>query len=111
MTFRPVCKGTETLFRVITPGATRSVGRVFLLSIEPCPSIACPSALTTRPRSSSPTGTSTICPVRFTASPSLISGFSPSNTTPTFSSSRFMTMPYTSCGKSRSSLIIALRSP
>ena len=41
------------------------------LSIGPLPSIGWPSALTTRPTSASPTGTSAILPVRLTVSPSL----------------------------------------
>ena len=43
------------------------------MTIGPLPSIGCPSALTTRPSSSSPTGTEMMRPVRLTVSPSLIS--------------------------------------
>ena len=56
--FKPVCNGTDTLFLVITPGATRSTGRVLSVLISPKPSIGCPNALTTRPIKLSPTGTS-----------------------------------------------------
>ena len=59
----------------------------------PLPSSGWPSALTTRPSSSSPTGTEMIRPVRRTTSPSLIRVNSPSSTTPTLSSSRLSAMP------------------
>ena len=36
---RPVCKGWCTDFLVIIPGATRSIGRVLLLSMSPLPSM------------------------------------------------------------------------
>ena len=49
-------------------------------------------------------------PVVFTTSPSLTARESPKSTTPTLSSSKFMTMPYTSPGNSRSSPCIAWRS-
>jgi hypothetical protein len=42
-----------------------------------------PSEFTTRPIMASPTGTLMMRPVRFTSSPSLISVYSPSSTTPT----------------------------
>ena len=59
----PVCTGVFTLWRVITPGATRSMSRILSVMIGPLPSIGWPSALTTRPSSASPTGTCTMRPV------------------------------------------------
>ena len=56
--FRPVCTGWLTDWRAITPGATFSITSVILALIGPLPSIGWPSALTTRPISSGPTGTS-----------------------------------------------------
>ena len=59
--------------RSTTPGAMRSIGENCFVAIGPLPSIGWPSALTTRPSSSSPTGTEMMRPVRLTVSPSLIS--------------------------------------
>lgn len=56
--------------------------------------MAFPRASTTRPSSSSPTGTSTMAPVLFTMSPSLISLSLPNTTTPTLSGSKFRDMPW-----------------
>ena len=56
-------------------------------------------------------GTSTTLPVVFTVSPSLIFFWSPNNTAPTLSSSRFNTIPYTSPGNSKSSPCIAFSRP
>ncbi len=63
---RPVCSGSFTPWRSTTPGASRSIGKNCLLTIGPLPSIGWPRALTTRPSSSSPTGTDMMRPVRFT---------------------------------------------
>jgi len=57
------------------------------------PSMGFPRASTTRPSSSRPTGTSTIAPVRFTMSPSLISLSLPKTTIPTLSGSKFNAIP------------------
>jgi len=54
----------------MTPGATRSMGEVRVVFSGPLPSIGVPSASTTRPSSSGPTGTSRMRPVVFTVSPS-----------------------------------------
>ncbi len=70
MAFWPVCNGCDTDWRAITPGATFSITSVSLALIGPLPSIGLPSASTTRPRSSGPTGTERILPVVLTASPS-----------------------------------------
>ena len=91
--FRPVCRGSFTGDRATTPGAMRSIGICCFETIGPLPSIGCPSALTTRPTSSGPTGTEMMRPVRLTVSPSLISEKSPSSTAPTLSSSRLSAMP------------------
>src|SRR5574343_2097124 len=68
--FRPVCTGWETDLRQITPGATSSSLSVALALIGPLPSIGWPSVLTTRPRSSLPTGSSRMRPVVLTTAPS-----------------------------------------
>ena len=57
----------------MTPGAIRSIGANFVVAIGPLPSIGWPSALTTRPSISSPTGTEMMRPVRLTWSPSFSS--------------------------------------
>jgi hypothetical protein len=93
MAFNPVCSGSRTGCRSTTPGAMRSIGMNCLLVMAPLPSMGWPSAFTTRPSSSSPTGTEMIRPVRLTMSPSLISVYSPRSTAPTLSSSRFSAMP------------------
>ena len=82
-----------------------------MVPIGPFPSIGWPSAFTTRPSSSSPTGTEMIRPVRLTTSPSLISLNSPRSTVPTLSSSRFRAIPYTPCGNSSISPAIAFSTP
>ena len=99
----PVWTGVSTDWRVMTPGAMRSTGRVFVRGISPLPSSALPSGSTTRPRSASPTGTSTTRPVVRTVSPSLIADGSPRMTAPTVSSSRLRAMPITPPGNSSSS--------
>ena len=63
--------------------------------IGPLPSIGSPSAFTTRPSSALPTGTEAICCVRLTVSPSRMSLKSPMMATPTLSSSRLSTRPFT----------------
>ena len=66
-----------------------------LAFIFPFPSIGSPNALTTRPKSSKPTGTFTILPVRLTTSPSLMLSSEPKITTATLSSSKFSAIPFT----------------
>ena len=85
----------------------RSIGMNCFAAIGPLPSIGWPSALTTRPTISSPTGTEMMRPVRLTVSPSLISVEWPRSTAPTLSSSRFSAMPNTPCGNSSISPAIA----
>src|SRR5256886_12210200 len=58
-----------------------------------------------------PTGTLMMRPVRLTSSPSLLSVYSPSSTTPTWSSSRFMAIPATPWGKDSSSPAMTLSRP
>ena len=53
----PVCTGSFTGWRWITPGALNSSGRRSLASMAPWPSIGLPSGSTMRPISSCPTGT------------------------------------------------------
>src|SRR6202008_2353459 len=91
--FRPVCTGWSTDWRAITPGATFSMTSVILVLIAPLPSIGWPSALTTRPFSSGPTGTSRMRPVHLTVSPSEMCSYSPRITAPTESRSRFSARP------------------
>src|ERR671918_405204 len=98
--FRPVCSGSFTPWRLITPGALNSSGRRSLVSIGPRPSSGLPSGSTTRPRSASPTGTLMTSPVRRTGSPSLTCSHSPKSAAPTLSSSRLNAMPTTPCSSS-----------
>ena len=91
--FRPVCTGCDTDWRAITPGATFSMTSVIFALIGPLPSIGWPSALTTRPISSRPTGTSRMRPVHLTVSPSEMCSYSPRMTEPTESRSRFSARP------------------
>jgi hypothetical protein len=72
MALTPVWTGVSTLLRLMTPGATRSTGRNARALIGPLSSIGFPSGSTTRPMSSTPTGTSTTLPVVLTVSPSLM---------------------------------------
>src|SRR3954447_239090 len=111
MALIPVCSGSLTGWRAITPGALNSSGRVSVVSIGPWPSSGRPSGSTTRPRSASPTGTLTTLPVRFTGSPSRTCSQSPKSAAPTLSSSRFMARPTTPCSSSRSSRATALSRP
>ena len=71
MALMPVCSGSLTGWRARMPGALISTRRRCGVSIGPLPSMGCPSALTTRPTSASPTGTSRMRPVRLTTEPSL----------------------------------------
>ena len=93
--FMPVCIGSWTDLRAMMPGALISTWRLFVPAIGLPPSTGMPIALTTRPSSSSPTGTSTMRPVRLTVSPSRIDSNLPRSATPTLSSSRLSTMPLT----------------
>ena len=107
----PVWSGTFTGSLVMMPEAIFSMGRVSFARIAPLPSMGCPREFTTRPRSSSPTGTETILPVRFTLSPSLMSASEPSITAPTKSCSRFSAMHCTPFSNSSSSFSIHFSSP
>ena len=93
MAFNPVCIGSETDLRCITPGAAASTGRDLSVSIGPKPSIGCPNGFTTRPIKASPTGTSMIFPVRFTLSPSRMDSNSPKMMIPTSLDSKFWAIP------------------
>ena len=93
MALRPVCNGSETDLRCITPGAGVSTGRKPVVSMSPRPSTGCPSGFTTRPIRASPTGTSMIFPVRLTISPSRIATKSPKIMIPTSLVSRFWAIP------------------
>ena len=104
----PVCSGSFTGWRAITPGALNSSGRVSVVSIGPWPSSGLPSGSTMRPISASPTGTLATRPVRRTGSPSLTCSHSPKSAAPTLSSSRLNARPVTPC--SSSSISSATRS-
>ncbi len=91
--FSPVCTGCDTDCRAITPGATFSMTSVILAWIGPLPSIGWPSASTTRPISSGPTGTARMRPVHLTVSPSEMCSYSPRMTEPTESRSRLSARP------------------
>ncbi len=111
MALSPVAMGSRTGCRSITPGAMRSRAINSVVAIGPLSSMGWPSEFTTRPTMALPTGTLMMRPVRLTSSPSRISVNSPSSTTPTWSSSRFMASPATPCGNSSSSPAITLSSP
>ena len=111
MALMPVCSGTLTPLRSMMPGAGLSIGRVFVVWMSPLPSMGWPSALTTRPISSSPTGTDTTRPVRLTRLPSCRPSSLPRMTMETESSSRFCAMPNSPFSNSTSSLAMHLSSP
>ena len=73
----------------------------------PLPSIGSPSALTTRPRRASPTGTVWIRPVALTVCSSSRLSTSPRTTAPIVSSSRFSARPNVPSSNSSSSLTAA----
>ncbi len=111
MALMPVCSDSLTGNRSVTPGARRSMGENWSVTIGPLPSTGWPSALTTRPSIASPTGTEMMRPVRLTWSPSFSASNSPSSTTPTLSSSRFSAMPNRPLGNSSISPDMALSTP
>mmetsp|Transcript_37348 Transcript_37348/g.92350 ORF Transcript_37348/g.92350 Transcript_37348/m.92350 type:complete len:248 (+) Transcript_37348:1150-1893(+) len=91
----PVCMGSCTDLRTMIPGALISTRRCVTPGSAPLPSIGTPRPSTTRPRSPRPTGTSTMDPVRFTMSPSLMVVSLPKHTIPTLSFSKFSAIPFT----------------
>ena len=107
----PVCRGSFTGCRAITPRAFRSTGKDSLALIGPFPSMGCPKGFTTLPSISGPTGTSTTLPVRFAKSPSFTRRLSPNNTNPTLSSSKFNAIPKTPLGSSTSSALMTFSKP
>src|SRR5580765_4134758 len=114
--FRPVCTGWLTDWRAITPGATFSITSVIFAFTGPLPSIGWPSALTTRPISSGPTGTSRMRPVHLTVSPSEMCSYSPRITARTewrtrFSASSKLDWPSLPAGNSSISPAIASDRP
>ena len=112
MALIPVCNGSFTGSRKITPGALRSKGISYNSPlIGPLPSIGSPNVLITRPLIPSPTLIEAIWPVRFTLSPSLISPLSPIKTTPTLSSSRLRAIAFTPLSNSTSSPLRTLFNP
>ena len=111
MDLSPVCTGWLTDWRVITPGATFSIGEVPSDSIGPLPSIGWPSGFTTRPSSPRPTGTSRMRPVHLTVSPSAMWPYSPMMTEPTESRSRLRASPKVLPGNSIISPCMTSESP
>ena len=110
--FNPVCNGSLTGWRKITPGALRSSGiSTVPPSIGPLPSSGSPSGVMTRPSSASPTRIEAVWPVRRTVSPSLTRSVGPSSTAPTLSSSRFITTAFMPFSNSSSSFASAFPSP
>ena len=108
----PVCNGSFTGWRKITPGAFRSRGIwYFLPVISPFPSIGFPSGSITRPIIFSFTLMDAIRRVGFTVSPSFTWSVGPSSTAPTLSSSRFMTIASIPLSNCSNSLASALSSP
>jgi hypothetical protein len=107
----PVITGSFTGCRSTTPGALNSSGRLCAVWIGGPPSSGWPSGSTTRPSSSSPTGTLATEPVRRTGSPSLTSSHSPKRAAPTLSSSRLKAMPTTPCSNSSISSATQFSSP
>ena len=109
--FKPVCIGSLTDCLGIIPGAFTSTLFLSLDEIGPLPSIGFPSPSTTLPKSSLPTGTSTIALVLFTVSPSLIFLSSPKITTPTLSFSKFNAIPFEPSSNSTISPACTLSNP
>ena len=110
--FRPVCSGSFTGWRKITPGAFLSSGISYLVPpMGPLPSSGSPSGLMTRPIMSMPTWMLAMRPVRRTVSPSSTISVGPSSTAPTLSSSRFITMASSPLSNWSSSLASALLRP
>ena len=88
---RPVCRGSFTGWRKITPGALRSSGiSASSPPISPSPSRGLPSGSTTLPSICSDTRMDAIRFVRETFIPSEMSSLLPSRMAPTLSSSRFI---------------------
>src|SRR3989344_2177594 len=109
--FTPVASGTPTPLRVITPGATLSMGRKVPPRIAPLPSLGFPSGSMTRPSTPSDTGMERMRPVAFTVSPSLMPAVSPITMAPTVSSSRLRATPKMPPGNSIISEAWSLESP
>src|SRR5262245_11614079 len=107
----PVWSGSCTDLRATMPGAFNSTRRVSRPSTAGLPSTGTPSAFTTRPTISIPTGTSRMRPVRRTLSPSRTCWVSPITAIPTLSSSRLSTRPEMLPGSSTSSPAITFSSP
>ena len=107
MALMPVCSGSVTGWRPTMPGAWTSMRRDSVLLIGPLPSIGSPSALTTRPRRASPTGTVWIRPVALTVCSSSRLSTSPRTTAPMVSSSRLRASPSVPSSNSSSSFTAA----
>ena len=93
------------------PGALTSTRFLVFAESGPLPSIGTPRPSTTLPRSSLPTGTSTIALVRLIVSPSFIFLSSPKITTPTLSFSKFNAIPFDPSSNSTISPACTLSKP
>ena len=83
MAFKPVCRGSETDFRCITPGAGVSTGRNLSVTIFTQTIYWLAKWVDNPTNQGIPAGTSMILPVRRTESPSRISVKSPKMMIPT----------------------------
>src|SRR3954453_18804429 len=111
MALMPVCSGSCTGWRPTMPGACTSSRRSWLEFSGPLPSMAWPSAFTTRPISASPTGTERMRPVALTEPPSSTWLASPRMTAPIDASSRFSARPRVPPSNSSTSLTDVSGSP
>src|SRR6266508_958048 len=111
MALMPVCSGSCTGLRAVIPGAWTSSRRVVEALTGPLPSMGTPRLLTTRPRSSSPTGTDRMRPVAFTVWPSSTCSPPPRMTAPIDSSSRLRESPSDPSSNSSSSFTAASGRP
>ena len=93
------------------PGAILSTGKDCSALMAPLPSMGRPTASTTLPNNSLPTGTESNFPVVRASSPSFRELTSPSKTQPTEFSSKFRAIPKTLLGNSIISLYITLDNP
>ncbi len=109
--FIPVCIGTLTGSRVITPGATRSTSWSFFLFIFDLPSSGIMSGSTTRPNNSSETGIDRIELVLVTLSPSRTLSAPSTITTPTLSVSRLRARPFAPDSNSSISMLCTFSRP
>jgi len=83
------------MLRFIGFGAAPSTGYFAFVNMRPFPSSGSPTPFTTRPRSSSPTGTMRALPMAITSAPGITPDISPMG----MSTTRFLWKPTTSAGR------------